>query len=240
MNKRIAVIGGGITGLTAAWRLHTLGHRVRLFEASGRVGGAIRSERRDGWLIEAGPNTLQVNSRQVDGILREIGLESQQLVANPAAKKRFLVRDERLQALPSSPPALLTSRLFSLSAKFRLISEIFAKRREHAGDVSLADFVRDHFGAELVDYGLEPFVAGIYAGDAEKLSTRHAFPKFLEIERTHGSLLRGQIASARERRARGEPRSRLISFAEGLQKLPDTLAATLPSGAIQLDATVDA
>jgi oxygen-dependent protoporphyrinogen oxidase len=236
--KSIAVIGGGLTGLTAAWRLHTRGHRVRLFEASSRVGGAVGSEPIGGWLVETGPNSLQVNSPDVAAVLDELGLGSQKLAASPAAKNRYVVRDGQLRAMPLSSPALLGSRLFSTSAKLRILAEIFTRRRTRTDDPSLATFVREHFGQEFVDYALDPLVSGIYAGDPAKLSARHAFPRLLEFERTHGSLLRAQIANARERRKRGEPPSQLISFAGGLQTLTDTLAAALPSGSIQLRAKV--
>jgi oxygen-dependent protoporphyrinogen oxidase len=100
--------------------------------------------------------------------------------------------------------------------------------------VSLAVFVRDHFGQEIVDYAINPLVAGIYAGDPETLSTKYAFAKLWEIEQTHGSLIRGQIAAMRERRARGEkPAARIVSFTRGLQTLPAALAAQLPAGAIR-------
>lgn len=239
--KRVAVIGGGLTGLTAAWRLHTRGHQVRLFEARDRLGGAVRSERSDGWLVEAGPNSLQLGSGDAAAVLRELGLEEKKLAANPAAKNRYLIRDGQLQAVPVSPPALLSSRLFSTPAKLGVLKEFFARRRERAADPSLAEFVRDHFGQEFVDYALEPIVSGIFAGNPEKLSTRHAFPKLLELERTHGSLLRGQIAQARRRRANGGGSPpQLVSFPEGLQTLIQTLAAALPPGAVELGAKIDA
>jgi len=235
----VAVIGGGLTGLTAAWRLHTRGHRVRLFEASELLGGAVRSQRTNGWLIEAGPNTLQVNSPEVTGVLDELDLASQQLIANPAAKNRYIVRDGRLHALPLASPALLTSRLFSTSAKLRILAELFSRRRVRADDPSLAEFVRRHFGQEFVDYLLDPFISGIYAGDPEKLSARYAFPQLWELERTHGSLLRGHVTLARERRARGEPPAQLISFAGGMETLTDTLAAALPVESIELGAKIE-
>ncbi|MGA3007501.1 MAG: protoporphyrinogen oxidase [Opitutaceae bacterium] len=239
-SKRIAIIGGGITGLTAAWRLHSRGHRVRLFEAGERLGGAVRSERSDGWLVEAGPNTIQVGAGEIGALLDELGLGEKKLAANPAAKNRYLVRGGRLHALPASPSALLKSKLFSFSGKVRALADFLAPRLARTEDLSLAEFVRTHFGQELVDYALEPFVAGIFAGDPEMLSTRHSFPPLLEIERTHGSLLRGQIALARQRRAQGAPPPQLLSFPDGLQTVIETLAAALPAGTIALRAKIDA
>lgn len=238
-SRTIAVIGGGITGLAAAYRLSQRGHPVRLFEASSRLGGAIRSERSEGWLIEAGPNSFQENSRVVAELIREVGLENERVVANALAKKRFIVRRGRLCPAPLSPPALLSTPLFSLGGKLRLFGEIFQRPRRRTGDLSLADFVQDHFGQEIVDYALNPFVSGVYAGDPRKLSARHAFPKLWECEQRHGSLIRGQIALAKTRRAAGHPRSTIISFRSGLQALVNALTLQLPAGTIELNTRIE-
>lgn len=235
----VAVIGGGITGLAAAYRLTQAGHPVRLFEAGPRLGGAIRTEQTDGWLIEAGPNSFQENSRVVAELIRELGLESERVVANPLAKNRFIVRRGRLCPAPLSPPALLSTPLFSVGGKLRLLGEVFQRPRRRMGDISLADFVQDHFGPEIVDYALNPFVSGVYAGDPRKLSARHAFPKLWECEQRHGSLIRGQIALAKARRAAGHPRSTIISFRSGLQSLVNALTLQLPAGTIELNTRVE-
>jgi protoporphyrinogen/coproporphyrinogen III oxidase len=239
-SKRIAIIGGGITGLTAAWRLNTRGHRVRLFEAEARFGGAVRSQRIDDWLVEAGPNSLHVNAPEVAAVLGELGLESKILAANPIAQNRYIVRGGRLRPVPLSSPDLLTSRLFSMSGKLRILAELLARPRQRTDDLSLAAFVREHFGREFADYLLDPFISGIYAGDPEKLSACHAFPLLGELESTYGSLLRGHVTLARERRARGEPPLQLISFAEGLQTLTDAFALALPSHTVERRAKIDA
>ncbi len=239
--KSIAVLGAGVTGLTAAHRLAQGGHSVRLFEASSRVGGAIRTELTGGWLIEGGPNSLLSGEPALANLVTELGLAGEQLGANPAAKNRYIVRGGRLVAAPASPPALLGSPLFSVGAKLRLFSEVLFRPKVRTGDLSLEDFVRAHVGQELVDYGLNPFVAGVYAGDPKKLSTRHAFPSLWKIEQTHGSLIRGQIAGAKAKKARGEKRGGgIISFQRGLQSLPDALAARLPAGTLSLNARLEA
>ncbi|MFA6286937.1 MAG: protoporphyrinogen oxidase [Opitutaceae bacterium] len=235
----VAIIGGGITGLTAAYRLAQKGRAVRLFEASPRLGGSIRSERDGDWLIEAGPNSLQ-QTPALAALLTELGLDSVKLTARPEAKNRYIVRNGKPHAAPASPPGLITSGLFTVGGKLRLMREMFVRPRTRTADLSLADFGRFHFGRELVDYGLSPFVSGVYAGDAENLSTRHSFPSLWEMERTHGSIIRGQIAAAKARRARGEPTgpSPIISFNEGLETLPRALAARLPAGSVELNARV--
>jgi oxygen-dependent protoporphyrinogen oxidase len=236
----IAIVGAGLTGLAAAWYLARAGRRVVVFEAAPEVGGVIRSERHpDGWLIEAGPNSLQ-ETPAVASLLRELKLDAARLAAAPAAKNRYILREGGLRALPLSPPAFFRSDLFSRRTKLRVLGELFRRRQPRLEDLPLSDFFREHFGQELLDYALDPFVSGIYAGDPRRLSTRHAFPSLWQAEREHGSLIRAQIAAGRARRARGEPSGPppIISFPEGLATLPRALAAALPPGALRLRADV--
>lgn len=237
--KSVAVIGGGLTGLTAAWRLHRAGCHVTVFEKAPQVGGAIVTTEKDGWLVEGGPNSLQ-QTPEIAALLDELGLEDRRTLVNPAAKKRFIVRRGRLIPVPLSPAGLLVSPLFSLRARLGVLAELLTRPRVRTTDTSLASFVTAHFGREIMDYGMNPFVAGIYAGDPEKLSARYAFPNLWQLERSHGSLLRGFRAQAAERRARGEATGivPIISFAHGLQTLPAALAAALPEGSVQIGATV--
>lgn len=238
ISRSIAVVGAGLTGLTAAWRLHTAGARVRLFEASDRVGGVILTGRSDGWLIEAGPNSLRGGSPELTKLIADLGLANTLVSAGPAAKSRYLVHHGRLVAAPASPPALLASPLLSLGTKARLAAELLRQPKPRADDLSLAALVREHFGDELVERALDPFVSGVYAGDADKLSARHAFPELWAMEQKHGSLLRAQATAARERRAAGRPPAQIFSFTDGLATLPHALAAALPADALALNATV--
>jgi len=235
--KNVAILGAGITGLTAAYRLAQRGHRVRVFESSDRTGGAIRSERSGEWLVEAGPNTILAGDPAFTALIEELGLAGERVTANPAAKNRYIVRRGRPVALPLSPPALIGSSLFSLGAKARVFSELLARPRVRLADLSLEDFIRDHFGPEIVDYALNPFVTGVYAGNPKKLSARYAFPKLWETEQKHGSLLRGQRAAAKQNPNR---RTEIISFRQGVQTLTDALARRLPAEALALHVRVEA
>jgi oxygen-dependent protoporphyrinogen oxidase len=238
-SKSIAIIGGGLTGLSAAWRLHREGYQVTVFEKADRVGGVIIAQAGGGWLSETGPNSLQ-ETPEITALINELGLARERQVANPAARNRFIVRRGRLIPVPLSPPGFLTSPLFSLRARFKVLRELLTRPRIRTTDTSLASFIAAHFGQEIVDYGLNPMVAGVYAGDPEKLSARYAFPNLWQIERRYGSLLRGFRAQAAERRARGESSGLvpIISFERGLQTLPEALAAALPAGSIRLGTQV--
>ncbi|MFZ5496922.1 MAG: protoporphyrinogen oxidase [Verrucomicrobiota bacterium] len=235
----VAIVGAGITGLTAAHRLCAQGLRVTVFERGAQPGGAIRSTTEAGWLCEAGPNSLQYGG-DLKRLVAELGLESEVVPAAPLARRRFVVRGGRFVQVPSSPPALLGSPLLGLRTKLSLPLELFTRPRVRTTDLSLAALVRSHFTQELVDYAVNPLVAGIYAGDPEKLSVRHAFPALWQAERSHGSLIRGMIAGAKARKAAGESRmAPIVSFKRGLQTLTDALAARLPAGSLKLNAAVE-
>ncbi|MFM1852241.1 MAG: hypothetical protein RIS54_1925 [Verrucomicrobiota bacterium] len=236
----IAILGAGITGLTAAHRLAAQGQRVTVFEQADHAGGVIGSEAVDGWLIERGPNSLLANEPALAALIDELNLSDEVRPANPAARKRFLVRDGRPIAAPMSPLGLLSTPLFSFRAKCRLLGELFQKPRQRESDVSLAKLIADHFGPEFVDYALNPFVSGVYAGDPNQLSAQYAFPALWRHEQTRGSMIRGFIADAKARRARGEARGGIISFRHGLQTLTDALARALPTDALRLNTTVEA
>jgi len=236
----VAVIGAGITGLTAAFRLHAAGHRVQVFERAAQTGGSIRTIRENGFLAEAGPNSLQFGAPELKALVRDLQLEPSVVQANAAAKRRFIVRGGRFVAVPASPPAFLGSSLFGFRSKLSILTELLTRPRVRTTDLSLAELVRSHFTQELVDYAVNPLIAGIYAGDPEKLSVKHAFPSLWEAERSHGSIIRGLMARAKARKTPGEsPSSPIVSFKNGLQQLTDVLTEKLPAGCVHLNATVD-
>jgi oxygen-dependent protoporphyrinogen oxidase len=226
--RTVIIVGGGITGLVAAHELHKQGIAVQLFEKGATLGGSIQTQRQEGWLIESGPNTLLDGDPELQTLIAELGLSEQLLNTREGSKKRFIVRDGRVQALPMSPTSLLTTKLFSWGMRFGIFAEMLQKRRTRPEDVSLEVLVRDHFGQEAVDYGLNPFVSGVYAGDPARLSSKHAFPSLWEAEQTHGSILRGMMAAGKKRKAEGRRRGKIVSFREGLQTLIQALAKRLP------------
>jgi oxygen-dependent protoporphyrinogen oxidase len=224
--KRLLVIGGGLAGLSAAWHAQRAGAEVRVLETSKQPGGVIQSVREAGFLTETGPNTLMAAKPEVMKIITDLGLANEVVAAAPAAKERFIVRGGKLVAAPMSFGSFLTTPLLSTAAKFRLLGEPWAKARGTTeGDESLADFARRRLGAETFSYGLEPFVAGIFAGDPEKLAVRHALPRLQAMETEHGSIARGLLKAKKKSPTTGAPR--LISFHEGMAALPRALAQQL-------------
>jgi len=228
--KSVAIIGAGITGLTAAFYLKRKGIPVTVYEAGGRTGGVIQSIRRDGFLAECGPNTLLETSPKIAQLVGDAGLASRRLDSDPQAGARYVVRYRRPIAMPSSQLGIFTSELLSAKAKFALLREPFVPRRRDGREESIAEFVMRRLNREFLDQMIDALVAGIYAGDPHRLSVQQAFPRLAELEARHGSLIKGQIFGVRERKRRGEiakDRAPKFSFDEGLQVLTDTLAAQL-------------
>jgi oxygen-dependent protoporphyrinogen oxidase len=227
----VAVVGAGLAGLVAAHHLKRRGIRVVIYEATDRVGGTIRTERREAYLAELGPSALAAPSPPVAALLTELGLDASRVTADPAARRRYIVRKGRLLALPSSPSELLTTRLLSNGAKLAVFGEPLEEPGDSPVEESVAGFFRRRFNQEVVDYIANPFVAGTFAGDPEQLSLRHAFPRLHTLERTHGSVMKalGQLVRARKSGERPAAAGDQISFAGGLQELPEALARGLRS-----------
>lgn len=238
--KSVAIVGAGITGLTAGFYLQRKGVPVTVYEASERVGGAIRSVRAGGYLAEFGPNTILATSARISTLVRDAGLESRRLDPDPKAGARYVVRYQRPIEMPGSPLGFFTTKLFTASAKWAVLREPFRAPRRDGVEESIADFVRRRLNREFLDQAIDALVAGIYAGDPEKLSVQQAFPKLAALEEKYGSLIKGQIFGAKDRKRSGEvakDRAPKFSFDEGLQVLPDTLRAQL-GAALRLDAPV--
>jgi oxygen-dependent protoporphyrinogen oxidase len=174
-------------------------------------------------------------------MVSELGLDAERIDPDPAAANRYVAMGNRLVAVltTSSPTELMASPLLGMGAKIRIASEVSFKPRLRKDDVSVADFAREHFGDQVLERLGQPLVSGIWAGDAERLSLRHAFPQAWEAERTTGSVLRALAEASRKRRDQGLPSAQeAVSFRSGMQALPEALAARLPAGTVELNASV--
>ncbi|MFQ5627735.1 MAG: protoporphyrinogen oxidase [bacterium] len=226
----VCIIGAGITGLTLAYRLKKAGLQVAVLEKQPRAGGVIRTETFDGFLFDQGPNSTLTKTPQLETLIDEIGLRERVCFANDQASNRYILKHGRLCKLPMSPPAFLASNLLSWRGKLRIFAEPFIKPRREQTPESLADFVRRRLGQEALDYLVNPFIAGVYAGDPEKIDLQSALPRLAELERKHGGLIRGAIAKKRQSKAKElstGPTGRLLSFDDGMHVLADTLAQKL-------------
>jgi oxygen-dependent protoporphyrinogen oxidase len=236
MKREAIIIGAGISGLACAYRLKRLGIDALLLEQSDRVGGVIQSERIDGHLIERGPNSSQ-GTEDLMALVEELGLMGEVAEGDPKAPA-YVYFNGRLHAVPSSASAFIKSKLLSLRGKIRIFKEPFIAARSSGEEESIAAFARRRIGREAAERMVAPFVSGIYAGDAEKLSVQAAFPRLANLETAYGGLIRGTIAKAREARREKKAasevldkaaptRRRLISFKDGMAVLPRALAACL-------------
>ncbi len=263
----LAVLGGGITGLAAAHhareRARAAGHalRVTLYEASPRLGGLIGTRRQDDFLLEEGPDSILAEKPAALALAARLGLGAAVIATQPAFRRSYIVRDRRLHRTPegfhllapSSLSALMLSGLVSIPGKVRMACELFVPSRLDDDDESLGAFVTRRLGREALERLAEPMIAGIYGADPWELSLHATFPRFPELERRYGSVIRGLWATTARRTAGSPPDTRdptargpryglFASFTRGMQMLPDALAAALHGDAdvtARLGAPVD-
>lgn len=234
----VAIIGGGISGLSAAYELQARGLSTRVIEASDCPGGVIRTERFDGWVVDGGPDSLLVQKPAAVALCRELGI-ADRLVSTLTPRTAYILRDDRLHPLaegsflgfPLKFSALAKSSLFTLGGKVRLAAELFVPQGG-GDDESIASFVRRRFGEEAAEYLADPLLAGIHAGDAERLSVRALFPRLLDAERQHGSVLK----AFRALHIKPSPQGAFVSLPGGTGELAEAVAAALQPETIVLQA----
>ena len=253
--KRIAIVGGGISGLAAAYALEQkrrAGAEIEysVFEGSSRLGGVLVTDHVDGCLIEAGPDSFLTEKPWASDLCRQIGVGDQLIGSNDRDRKTYILTHGHLVEMPDGlmfmvptkiVPSVL-SPLFSNATKIRMAREWFHPPRKADGDESVAAFVERHYGPEMVDRLADPLMAGVYGGEASRLSVRAVLPRFAEMEAKYGSLGRAMLAARKKtaQAAKGQARPIFSSLKDGMQQMSDALVAQLPPGSLHADAVVQA
>jgi oxygen-dependent protoporphyrinogen oxidase len=245
-NPTVAVVGGGISGLCAAYALHKRGRPYLLLEASDRFGGVIRTETEAGFVLEAGPDSMLALKPQGIELCRELGLGDRLVPTNPETRNVFVLHrgalhplpDGMMLAVPTRVLPMLRTRLFSWPGKLRMGLELVLPGRGGNDDESIASFLRRRFGQEAVDRLGEPLLAGIHAGDPERLSILATFPRLRELERTRGSLVRATRRGPAARRPGDAPPAAFYSLRCGLEELVTALVGRLDPAVLRTRAAV--
>lgn len=250
--KRIAIVGGGISGMSAAYYLEKArrgGAPIawQLFEQGPRLGGIVGSEPVEGCVVETGADSFLSEKPWAFELCRELGLEDQLIGSNDRQRKTFLVLDGKLVPLPdglqfivpTSLPDVMRSPVFSDETKRTITSEVNLQPRKSSGDESVAAFVARHFGQEVVERLADPMLAGVYGGRAAQLSVRTILPRFVHMEEEHGSLIRALQLAGQSAGKRQNQRSIFTSLRNGMQQLLDALAARLDPAALHTQCVIN-
>jgi oxygen-dependent protoporphyrinogen oxidase len=251
--KRIAIIGGGISGLSAAYTIEEKrqsGTSVEyvLFESSPRLGGVLVTDRVDGCLVEAGPDSFLTEKPWAADLCREIGLGDQLIGSNDSERKTYIVARGKLVVMPDGlmfmVPTKITptvfSPLFSWRTKIRMAAEWFHPPHKASEDETVAEMVERHYGSEMVDLLADPLLSGVYGGEASQLSVRAVLPRFADMESKHGSLGRAMLAARKKMGAAANVPARPLftSLKEGMQQMVDALVARLDANSLKTSALV--
>jgi len=239
-SNKVIIIGAGISGLTTAYLLHKDGFDVTVLEKDDKVGGSIETMTENGFLFDRGPNSGLETTPIISQLVEELNLKEELVYANKEGNTRYILRNNRLHALPMSPPAFIKSKLFSGRAKLRLFAEPLIGKSQDGYYQSVAEFVKRRLGQEFLDYAINPFVAGVFAGVPEDLSVKSAFPKLYALEEEYGGLIKGRIKGVRKMKKRKEKSkhlAKMFSFKNGMKVLPETIAKHL-GNRVKLSANV--
>jgi oxygen-dependent protoporphyrinogen oxidase len=221
MPRNIAIIGGGVAGLTAAYYLKKSGHIPTLLESSPNIGGVMQTEVIDGFTIENGPNTILLSDQRTLDMLDDLVIEIED--ASPKSQNRYVVKNKKCVPVPTSLGSFIKSSLFSSNTKFKIFTEAFRRNSPTAGEESISQFVVRRFNKEVLDFAVNPFIAGTYAGDPDSLSIEHSFPLLIDTEREHGSIIGGFFKNRKLKNLNNIKR-RTVSFKHGISALPKKLA----------------
>ncbi len=236
LKTNVVIIGAGLTGLVTAHYLLKSGISVKIVERNNRPGGVMQTIKEQGFTIEAGPNTGVVSHPEIVELFEDLKADCTIDIANPEAKKRLIWKEGAWHALPSGLFSAINTPLFSFGDKFRILGEPFRKKGTNP-DESIAELVVRRMGKSYLNYAIDPFISGIYAGDPAKLVTRFALPKLYKLEQTYGSFIGGSIkkkSEPKEERSKKATRE-VFSAKGGLQNLIDSLVKSIGTENILLN-----
>ena len=234
----VIIIGAGLTGLTVAFYLQKAGKKVLLLEKSDRTGGVIHTINENGFVYETGPNTGVIGTPEIVQLFDDLKDDIKLEIANAKAKYRWIWKSGKWNALPSGPISAIATPLFSLKDKFRILAEPFREPGNNP-DESVADLVLRRMGKSYLDYAVDPFISGVYAGDPHKLITKHALPKLYNLEQNYGSFIKGAAKKKKEPKTEIEKRvsREVFSVYGGLKNLTDALTSKIGQDHIVLNAS---
>jgi protoporphyrinogen/coproporphyrinogen III oxidase len=229
MKTSVAIIGGGLTGLTLAYLLQRKGVDFILLEKDEKPGGVIRTLHREGFTYEIGPNTGIIAHPEVAELFEMLFPDCELELADPKAENRWILKSEKWHALPAGFVAAVKTPLFSLKDKFGMLSEPFRIKGDNPME-SIAGLVKRRLGQSYLDYAVDPFISGIYAGDPDSLITKYALPKLYALEQNYGSFIKGAVKKAREPRTERDRKAsrKVFSAKGGLGKLIAALVKNIP------------
>ncbi len=226
MKIKTIILGAGISGLSAAHFLSKKSDDFVILEGNNRVGGWINSEKIEGYICENGPNTVLLNNTALIALLKDLNLEKE--LCKPqesAANNRYVLHKNKLQKIPTSAWQFFVTPLLRLSDKLLLLNEPFVKK--HKNDTSVASFSKNRFGAGFYEQLILPFVTGIYAGNPEKMSVKHALKSLWEMEQKNGSVFKGFQKNLKEQQKDGLPKVKMFTLPNGLGQLTDCIGKNL-------------
>jgi len=233
VSKDAVVIGGGISGLSTAYYLKQAGFDVAVLEKGSETGGTIKTKNIGQYLAEFGPNGALETTPLIRELCEDLGIMDSFTYSDPTANRRYILRDKELRALPVTPFSFMRSHLFTAGGKLRILRELFVRPAQPWADESVSGFVRRRLGDEFLDYAVNPFVSGVFAGRPEDLSVRSSFPKLHELEQEYGSILRGAVRGRKKRKKEGKTSknaAKMFSFTGGMGTLIDALSSGLDDG----------
>ena len=237
-NIDIAIIGAGLTGLTTAFWLTRAGKKIQIIERQDRAGGQIRTFQENGFVYESGPNTGVVSYPEVAELFAALSPDCTLETAREESKKRWIWKGNKFHALPSGLLSAVTTPLFTLYDKFRILGEPFRTKGTNP-DESVAELAARRLGKSFVDYAVDPFLSGVYAGNPHTLVTRHALPKLYNLEQDYGSFIKGSIAKAKLPKSERDKLAtkKVFSAVGGLERLAEALVKAIGKEQITLSAS---